>query len=184
MWHWKQENIFRWLDINFLKIVKTWNFVSLPDHIRMTLDAKQSIIQLQFYSTTTTLLVRCAFWVLMNVEPLHAAKPYPCVNYSNQHFPWAVYLEATISILKWLCYSRDIGQVRIRCFECKIWAKIMLKWAWEDRYIFGLVDGSHFSFSLEPHVNRWNNRALFGKVSNQGLANLCEADSPLLQQSP
>ena len=32
--------------------------------------------------------------------------------FSNQHFPWAVYLDATTSILKHLHHSRDIGQVQ------------------------------------------------------------------------
>ena len=42
---------------------------------------------------------------------VHAAKPYWCV---------AVYLDATASILKRLYYySRGIGQVQVRYFECK-----------------------------------------------------------------
>jgi len=45
-----------------------------------------------------------------------------------------IYVDATTSILKHLChYSRRIGEVQIRYFKCKIQAKSVLKWVWQDR---------------------------------------------------
>ena len=45
---------------------------------------------------------------------LHAAKPYRCVNFSNQYF--RIWTPCTTSILKRLQYSRGIGQVVLLCF--------------------------------------------------------------------
>jgi len=99
---------------------------------------------------------------------LHAAKPYQCVNFSNQHFPLAVYLDATTSILKYLCYSRGTGQVHMRYFECKI---SVLKWVWQDRYIRSLVDGSHFVLQYLASLwqMQWNDCLL---ILSWGLADL------------
>ena len=50
--------------LNFIRIVNTGKFVQLPHCLTTfaSLDAKENIVQPQFYSTTTNLLVRCAFW--------------------------------------------------------------------------------------------------------------------------
>ena len=87
--------------------------------------------------------VPCCFFHLPISILLHAGKPHRCVKFSNQDFPLAVYLDATTSILKCLHYSRGIGQVKI---ECKIQAICTLKWTWQNSYIHGLMDGSHFVF--------------------------------------
>jgi len=61
MLHLKQENTFRWLDIKFLK---SQYLDSLPYCLTTfaSLEAKQSIVQLQFYGTITKSPMRCAFW--------------------------------------------------------------------------------------------------------------------------
>ena len=130
-----------------IKFFQTENFVSLRcwlTHYLTTfasLDVKWSIIQLKFYSTTTNSSVRCAFWgsdkcgalhliilfIFHQTLLIHAAKPYQHVNFSNQHFCWAVYPDTTTSILKCLCYSRGIGKVQIRYFKCNIQAKKCIK---------------------------------------------------------
>jgi len=86
---------------------------------------------------------------------LHAAKPYRSVSFSNQYLPWAVYLDTTTSILKRLLYSRGIGQVQVWYFECKMRVKRSLKWAWQQRYICGLV-AVIFSLSVQLHFGRLN----------------------------
>jgi len=55
--HLIQENIFRWMDIEFKKNRKNWKFP-----LTASLDAEQSIVQPQFYGTTINSPVRCAFW--------------------------------------------------------------------------------------------------------------------------
>ena len=121
-------------------------------------------------------------------QALHAAKPYRCVNFSNQHFPQAVLLYATTLVLKCLRYSRGIGQVQIRYLECKIQAKSALKWAWQDRYILRLVDCSHFVLQLRFYgQNKMSATPLLARFQIQDsriyiLA--VQADSSLIQQSP
>jgi len=61
MMHLKQENIFGWLDIAFLKNHTNSKFrltASLPDHIRKPICQMKP----QFYGTTTNLPVRFTFW--------------------------------------------------------------------------------------------------------------------------
>jgi len=107
-----------------------------------SLEPKRKGAQPPFYITTTYSPVRCAFWgsggasaprwFLLSSIILHAVKPYQCVNFSNEHFLWAVSEESSTfpscagggtkffeqcistSILKCLRYSRGIGQVQIR----------------------------------------------------------------------
>ena len=130
MIHIKQENTFKWLDIEFFKNHKNSKFrlsASLLHCLTTfaSLDAKKSILQPQFYNTTTNSPVRCAFWgsdecgasalhrsfylPLGSSSSFSSSKSYQCVNFSNQDFPRAVHLNSTTSNLKHLCYSRGIG---------------------------------------------------------------------------
>ena len=54
---------------------------------------------------------------------------YWCINFSNQHFPWAVDLNAITSILKHLHYSRGIGQA---IFQVQDTSE---KWVWQLGYV-------------------------------------------------
>ena len=111
----KQENNFRWLDIELNFFWKLHLTASPPDHIRKP-RCKQSIIHLR--------------------------------------------------------YSRGIGQVQVRYFECKIQAKRTLKWAWQDRYICSLVDSSHLVLSL---VSTDDIKCLPRPFCREGLADLCDS---------
>jgi len=93
-----------------------------------SLDAKWNMVQPHLYATATNSPVRCVF---RGSDECGASAPrffyLPLCSSSscsetismsfNQHFPWTVYLDATTSILKCLCYSRGIGQVQIRYFS-------------------------------------------------------------------
>ena len=96
----------------------------------------------------------CALLCLLSsILLLCAAKPYQCLNFSNQHFPSAVYLDATTSVLKCSRYSRGIRQLQMQYFKCKIQAnsghgRIDIYMAWWMAVIL--------SFSLQRHFDRLN----------------------------
>ena len=162
----KQENVFRWLDIKSFKNSKFRLTASLPDHIcKPRHQIKHCTATILCHSTKlTSEMCLFGFWQV-HVGPLclvvsfifhqavllHAAKLYRCINFSNQHFSQAVYLDATTSILQRLHYSRSIGQVQIWYSECKIRVKSVWKWAWQDRYIHSLLDDSPFAL----HSFQW-----------------------------
>ena len=164
MLHLKQENIFGWLDIKFLKNHKDSKFrlaASLPAHICKPRCQKKhrtaTILQHNNKLTSEMCLLGfgasapCYCFYLPLGSSLHAAKPYQCVNFSNQHWSWAVYLDATTSILKRLCYSRGIGQVQVRYFECKMRVKRSLKWVWQHQYTWPTC----CHFVLESSASFW-----------------------------
>ena len=118
---------------------------------------------------------------------IHAAKPYWCVNFSNKHFPWAVYLDATTSVLKHLHYSRGIGQEQIQYFECRMQAK---SGHGSIDYIHSLV-AVILSLSLQPHLDKLNvYHAPFWwgfkscSMQSGNYMTTVEAGSPLIQKSP
>ena len=83
----------------------------------------------------TILCMRCAFWGCNECGAstpccsfylslgflLHAAKPYRCVKFSNQHFPWAMYLDATTSIFA--CATQEVwtSADRIMWMQDRAW---------------------------------------------------------------
>jgi len=107
----KQENVFRQLDIEFLK---TWSLVSLSHCLTIftSLDALCS------HNFTAQQQTRWAFWgsnecgasapccsfylLLGSFSPSFSKTK----NFFTQHFPWAVCLDATTLILNCLYYSR------------------------------------------------------------------------------
>jgi len=94
--------------------------------------------------------------------------------FMQQNHPWAMYLDAITTLLKCLHYSRSIGQVQIWYFECKIWAKCTLNWLWQDRYIHGLVDGSHFVLQSSASFRQMKLNICHAPFWHWGLANLHE----------
>ena len=95
----------------------------------------------------------CALLFLSSSIRLFAAKPYQCVSFSNQHFPWAVYLDTMKSILKRLHYSKGIGQVQVQYFECKIQAKA--RWSRPGGSHFVLESSALFQ-SIKYETVNWS----------------------------
>ena len=121
---------------------------SLPDHSRKPgAQTKQWTATILWHNnklTSEMILTHCSFYHPLGSSSSSCSKTM--LIFSNQHFPWAVYLDTT-SILKLLCYSRGIGQVQIWYFECKLHGR-----GWQHRYIRGLV-AVILSLSLQPHFD-------------------------------
>ena len=116
----KQENLFRWNHKSKILSHCLTHYLTTFT----SLDAKQSIVQLQFYATTTNVPVRCLlgfrrvwglFALLFILSSIRLFLFFMQQNHINVlifpiniYFPRAVYLDTTTSILKCLRYSREI----------------------------------------------------------------------------
>jgi len=135
-----QENIFRWLDIEFFKNRKNSKFcltASLPDHIRKPRrQTKHRTAEILRHNNklTSEICLLGFWWVWGLCTSLFLLSSIRLFFFFMQRnhidvliFPINTFLEqriysvdATTSILKHLCYCRGIGQLQVRYFECKI----------------------------------------------------------------
>ena len=145
----KQENIFRWLHIEFFRNHKNSKFrltASLPDHFcklrRQTKHCTAAI--LQHNNKLTSEMCLLGEWDLCTLFLLSSIKLFFFFMQQKNHTNVLIIsINSSISRchnvnFKNLCYSRGIGQVQIRCFEC----------------IRGLVDDRHFV--LQPYFDGQN----------------------------